>query len=411
MTASGAFKDQSSVPSVSNAGSKQSGLKKKSRLWLSLLAVALIGVSGSVVWRSQQSAQQVESELATEEVFVPATVTALGRLEPKGETVNLTAPTSTQESRIETLLIKEGDRVEAGDLVAVLDNRARLQATLQKAKEQVRIAEARLAQTQAGAKSGELQAQRAEISRLEAAQLGDIDTQQAAIARLNAELNTAEAEFQRYQSLYTQGAISASERDAKQLTYVSAQRRLQEAEAALNRIRTTSQQQIEQARATLDRIGEVRPVDVALAEAEVRSAIAGVAEAQANLAQAEVRSPVSGQILEVHTRPGEIIASEGIATLGQTSQMMVIAEVYQDDIAKITRGQSAEIITSISPEALAGTVERIGLQVQQQQVVNEDPAANIDAKVVEVSIELDETASGRVKGLTNLQVTATINVE
>ena len=402
MTASGAFKTQLSP--------KQGGLKK-SRLWLSLVAVALVGVSGTVVWRSQQSAQQAESELAAEEIFVPATVTALGRLEPKGETVNLTAPTSTQESRIETLLVKAGDRVEAGDLIAVLDNRTRLQATLQKAQEQVRIAEAKLAQTQAGAKSGELQAQRAEIARLEAAQLGDIDTQQATIARLEAELSTAEAEFQRYQSLYTRGAISASERDAKQLTYVSAQRRLQEAEAALSRIQTTSQQQIEQARATLDRIGEVRPVDVALAEAEVQSAIAGVAEAEANLAQAEVRSLASGQILEVHTRPSEIIGSEGIATLGQTSQMMVIAEVYQDDIARVAPGQSAEIVTSISAEPLAGTVERIGLQVQQQQVVNEDPAANIDAKVVEVSIALDETARERVEGLTNLQVTATITVE
>ncbi|MFK8183985.1 MAG: HlyD family efflux transporter periplasmic adaptor subunit [Phormidesmis sp.] len=389
----------------------QLGKSKNARLWLAIAATALLGISGALIWRSHQTNELPASSTSAEQVFIPTTVTALGRLEPKGEIVNLTAPTSTQESRIETLRVKEGDRVAAGDLIAVLDNRDRLQATLLSAQAQVRIAQAKLAQTKAGAKSGELQAQRAEIARLEAAQIGDIATQQATIARLQAERNTAQAEFQRYQSLYERGAVSASERDANQLTYTSAQRRVQEAEAALNRIQSTRQQQLEQAHATLNRIGEVRPVDVALAEAEVRSAVASVAEAQANLEQAEVRSPASGQILKIHTRPGETIASEGIVTLGQTEQMMVVAEVYQDDIAKIEPTQPVEIISSISSESFIGTVESIGLQVQQQQVVNEDPAANIDAKVVEVTISLDPDASKQLASLTNLQVTATINVE
>ena len=391
-------------------GAKSSALKNV-RFWLMLGAIALIGTSGFVVWRSRQAAQLESVHSSVEDVFVPSTVTALGRLEPRGEVIELTAPTSTQESRIESLLVGEGDYVGAGDVVAVLDNRSRLQATLQKAQEQVRMAEAKLAQVRSGAKSGEIQAQRAEISRLEAAQVGDIETQRATIARLAAELRTAEAEFQRYQSLYERGAISASERDANRLTYESAQRRLQEAQATLSRIQSTSSQQIEQALATLDRIAEVRPADVMFAEAEVRSAVASVAEAEANLAQAEVRSPIAAQVLKVHTRPGEVISSDGIVTLGQTAQMMVVAEVYQDDIAKVEPGQGVEVVTSISAEPLAGTVESVGLQVQQQQVVNEDPAANIDAKVVEVLIALEEDASARVQNLTNLQVSATIEVE
>ena len=61
-------------------------------------------------------------------------------------------------------------------------------------------------------------------------------------------------------------------------------------------------------------------------------------------------------------------------------------------------------------DTLQGTVERIGLRVEQQQVVDEDPAANIDARVVEVQIRLDPNSSEKVVGLTNLQVTATINI-
>lgn len=384
-----------------------------SRRWIAVATALALGIFGVSAWQVRQTQIETVQQAAerAERVVEPDTITALGRLEPQGETISLTAPTSTQESRIDKLLVKVGDRVEADDIVAVLDNRDRLQATLQMAEEQVRIAQAKLAQVQAGAKSGEMQAQRAEISRLEAAQQGDIAAQQATISRLQAEVANAEADYQRYDSLYARGAISASDRDARQLTYTTTQKQLEEAQAGLSRIQSTGQAQISQAAATLDQIGEVRPVDVELARAEVRAAQASVAEAQANLNQAEVRSPVAGQILKLHTRPGEKISEEGVATLGQTSQMIVVAEVYQDSIAKVRPGQPVKVTTPVLEQALAGTVERIGLQVERQQVVNEDPAANIDAKVVEVYVQLHEASSAQVAGLTNLQVTATIRTD
>ena len=383
------------------------------RRWLVVLGITILGLSGVAAWSVWQlrTAQARNEPTEIVPVSTISTVTALGRLEPAGEAVNLTAPTSTQESRVDQLLVREGERVEAGQVIAILDNRDRLQATLQTAKEQVRIARTRLAQVEAGAQAGEIQAQIAEIARLEADQVGNVNTQRATIARLEAEVQNAQIEHQRYDSLHRRGAVSTSERDAKQLAYKTAQRQLQEARAALTRIQTTGQEQIAQARATLDRIEEVRPVDIAAAEAEVQSAIAAVAEAQAHLDQAYVRSPSAGQILKIHTRPGETVGSEGIATLGETQQMMVIAEVYQSDIIKVQPGQSVEINSPAVPETLQGTVERIGLQVERQQVVNEDPAANIDAKVVEVHIRLDATASEKVVSLTNLQVTAKIQID
>ena len=87
---------------------------------------------------------------------------------------------------------------------------------------------------------------------------------------------------------------------------------------------------------------------------------------------------------------------------------MVVAEVYQDDIAKVDLGQSVDIASPAITTPLTGTVERIGLQVGQQQVVNEDPTMNIDARVIEVHIRLNEASSAAVAGFTNLQVTATI---
>ncbi len=390
----------------------QAASTQSPRRWLAFVGVAILGLAGTGwgVWQFR-AAQMREAQ--TDVLVVPEiqTVTALGRLEPAGEMINLTASTSTQQSRIEELLVEEGDRVQAGEVIAILDNRDRLQASLQKAENQVRVAQAKLAQVQAGAKAGELQAQGAEIARLQADRTGSLAAQRAAVDRLEAEVQNARIEYERYESLYQQGAVSASQRDAKRLTYTTAQQQVQQAQAELARIETTSQEQIQQAQATLDRLAEVRPVDIEAAEAEVQSAKAAVAEAQANLEQAEVRSPRAGQIIKIHTYPGEKIADQGIVTLGQTQQMKAIAEVYQSDISQIQVGQPATITSPVIPNSLQGTVERIGLQVEQQQVVDEDPAANIDAKVVEVHIRLDPNSSQNVAGLSNLQVTVTIQTE
>lgn len=49
-------------------------------------------------------------------------------------------------------------------------------------------------------------------------------------------------------------------------------------------------------------------------------------------------------------------------------------------------------------------------KIERQQVVNTDPTANIDAKVVEVKVKLDKESSQRVAGLTNLLVNVQIEI-
>ncbi|MEL6468170.1 MAG: ABC exporter membrane fusion protein [Cyanobacteria bacterium J06623_4] len=409
MSSSGALSAQGTAGEKSGKlPGKVSGLSAR---WLVIAGVLILGLVGLTAVRSRQ-ARIAEQEAAEQAAQVPVitTVTALGRLEPDGEIINLTPPTSVQSARIAELPVEVGDQVAEGQVIAVLDNRDRLQAALQRAERQVDIARANLARVEVGAQTGEIDAQIAEISRLEADQAGNIATQQATIERIRAEVNNARDDFARYNTLYERGGISASERDSRRLTLTTAEQRLAEAQATLSRIRTTGEQQISQARATLDRIEEVRPVDVDSATAELNSAIAAVSEAEANLEQSYVRSPSNGQVLKIHARPGETVPSEGIATLGQTSQMMVVAEVYQDDISKVEPGQSVSVTSTAIPETLTGTVDRIGLQVEQQAVINEDPTENINAKVIEVHIELDDASSEVADDLTNLQVTAQIDI-
>ncbi len=427
--------------------SAQSGiLTPRSTFALSALAILIVGGSGIYAARQFQSGGNRIAETAPVSSPKITIVTALGRLEPKGEVIKLSAPTSAEGSRVEHILVEEGDRVKAGQVIAILDSENRLQAALAEAQERVRVTQANLMQVKAGAKEGEIAAQRATVARIKTettsqitaqnAVVARIDTerqnaiaaQQATITRLESELANAQIEYQRYQTLYQEGAISASIIDSKRLTLERSQQQLKEAQANLARISLGQAQQIKEAQAnlarisaggeeqikeaesTLDKISEVRPVDVQAAQAEVNQALAAVKTAQANLDRAYVKSPRDTQVLKIHNRPGEIIAPEGIAELGETSKMYAVAEIYESDIKEVKNGQNVQITSDSFPGKLKGTVERIGFQVKKQNVINTDPSANIDNRVVEVRIRLDPTSSQKVTGLTNLQVKVTIDI-
>lgn len=340
-------------------------------------------------------------------------ITALGRLEPKGEVIQLAA--NPPGSRIAELRVKLGDRVRKGQIIAVLDTHDRALAALTQAQKRVGIAQAKLAQVQAGAKRGEISAQQATIDRTEVQLREDVAAKDAAIAKLEAEVKNAELEFQRYEFLEKQGAISTSLKDGKRLTLDVSRQQLAEAKANRRQAAETIAKQVKEAEATLDRIAEVRPVDIEAAQAEVQSAIAAVQQAQAELDLTVVRAPRDGQILKVHTWEGEIIDSKnGIVSIGQTDVMYAVAEVYETDLPKIRVGQAATM-TSVSGGKLArslkGKVDEIGLEVAKKDVLNTDPAASIDARVVEVKVRLDPEDSQSVAGLTNMKLQIAIGLQ
>lgn len=340
-------------------------------------------------------------------------ITALGRLEPKGEVIQLAA--NPPGSRIAELRVKLGDRVRKGQIIAVLDTHDRALAALTQAQKRVGIAQAKLAQVQAGAKRGEISAQQATIDRTEVQLREDVAAKDAAIAKLEAEVKNAELEFQRYEFLEKQGAISTSLKDGKRLTLDVSRQQLAEAKANRRQAAETIAKQVKEAEATLDRIAEVRPVDIEAAQAEVQSAIAAVQQAQAELDLTLVRAPRDGQILKVHTWEGELIDSKnGIVSIGQTDVMYAVAEVYETDLPKIRVGQAATM-TSVSGGKLArslkGKVDEIGLEVAKKDVLNTDPAASIDARVVEVKVRLDPEDSQSVAGLTNMKLQIAIGLQ
>jgi len=399
---------------VKDAIVKKSSVTKPPVHQLTILTIATTflvgGVTTYMLWRFQSSQAGVTQTVKVNNIPEVKTVTALGRLDPGGEVIQVSAPTSSEGSRVEQLLVKEGDSVKAGQVIAILDSRARLQGALGEAQQQVRIAQAELASIKAGAKVGEIEAQRAQIARLEIERHNNIEAQTATVARLEAEFRNAQIENQRYQMLHQEGAISASLKDSKRLNFETAQEQLQEARANLKRIQSGQKQQLNEAKATLKQIAEVRPVDVEVAAAKVSSAKVAVQKAQTDLEQAYVKALQTGRVLKIHTYPSERVSDKGIIEFGKTGQMYAVAEVYQSDISKVHAGQRAKAISDSLPEQLQGTVERIGLSVVRQNVIHADPAANTDARVIEVWVRLDPASSKKVAQLTNLQVTVMIEI-
>jgi HlyD family secretion protein len=371
----------------------------------------LLGAFGTVtLWRSLSPSSQAQP---TENVAPKAkTVTALGYLEPQGKVIKLAAPSSSTggNSRVEKLLVKQGDTVKVGQVVAILDSRDRLEAALVEAEEQVKVSLSNLEVVKSGAKRGEINSQQAAIARINAQSEGIIQAQTAAVSRLQLEVQNAQTESQRYEMLYTEGATNASLRDSKRLALAVAQKNLQEAQAVINRIQTTRSPELNEAQSTLDRISEVRTVDVLASQAQVDRAIASVQQAKAQLDLAYVRTPQAGVVLEVNTRAGELVSSNGIVEIGKTNQMLAVLEVFEGDIVKVEKGEKVKLFGDSLPKELTGEVIEIGERVQRQNVVNSDTTANIDARIVEVRVKLDPDSASQVRSLTNLQVTGEIQL-
>jgi len=341
-------------------------------LWLGgiFLATLATGISiYSVVSSSKPNITNNTSAIAS----APLPVTALGRLEPEGEVMRLAAPVALDGDRLKELRVQVGDRVKAGQIIAVLDASARFADEVAQAKAQLEIAQAEFARVSAGAKQSEIQAQEASILRLQADLRGSEASQSATISRWQSEVRTAEAELARFQQLYAQGAISASVLDTKRLAAETTRAQLQEALSTRDRFANTLQAQILEASSTRDRIAEVRPVDIVTKAREVDSAIAA-------------------------------LKHDGIVELGATDRMVAVLEVYQTEIDRVKVGQSATISGQSFQGEVKGIVSQVGLQVERQRQATNQAGENLDRRVIEVKVRLSPEDSRRVAAFTNLQV-------
>jgi len=318
------------------------------------------------------------SQVKTQEqiaVVSEGDVVALGRIVPRGDVISVATPSGAGDARIAELRVSVGDDVEQGDILAVLDNLPQLQSAVASAQAGLRVRDANLTQTRASNTA----------SRAEA---------QASLEHAQATADVAQSELDRITTLFERG--------------VSTRANLDQAVAAA----TQAARDVERAQATLSRYSagsETVQADIAVAEANLDAARATLASAEQDLDSAYVRAPERGKVLDVNVRAGERAGTTGIIDLGDTSQMTVEAEVYQTMIGRVTIGDPVTVSADALEHVLTGTVTAIGLEIGRQSITSDDPAANTDARVVDVIVTLDAASSPTAAPFTNLETIVRID--
>jgi HlyD family secretion protein len=304
-------------------------------------------------------------------------VVGLARLMPRGDISYVAPPYGAGDARVAEVLVAEGDVVTRGALVARMDNQAQLESAILLAGANLAVRQATLVQTRAAV----------ENSRNEAL---------ASLAQARAVASEATASLSRTNDLSAHGVTTQSALD----TAIAAER---QATAAVGK-----------AEATLARYASAKvedQPDVIVASRNLEAAEAELARARNDLVRSAVVAPISGTVLNIHARPGQKPPTEGLMEMGDTSRMMAEAEIYQDRISLVEIGQPVELVATALNRTLQGRVATIGLTVGRQGLLSDDTAANTDARVIRVMVELDEASSTIAARFTNLEVIARIDTD
>ncbi|WP_165943260.1 efflux RND transporter periplasmic adaptor subunit [Roseicella aquatilis] len=343
---------------------------RKQGLVLTGLALAVTGAA-ALVWSRDGGAERREPAIPALQAE-PVGVGALGRVEPASRIRKLNQPGGFNVARLDRLFVQEGERVEAGQILAVFADAAQKDAAVAQAEASARQARASLARIRAAGRPEEIEAQRARITALR-----------------NAEAS-ATREAQRAEALLPSGAgnIATAERNRFAASRAAAERAEAEAE--------------------LLRLSRPRPEDVAVAEAELAAAEAAVTRARADAGLSRIVAPIAGTVLKVHARPGDQVGADGVLDLADLSALDVVADVYETDLPRLRPGAPAEVVVPGESRRYPAELREIGWLVRRTTQAGTDPVAAVDARTVEVRLRLGEEGRAALERRTNMQVQVAI---
>lgn len=113
----------------------------------------------------------------------------------------------------------------------------------------------------------------------------------------------------------------------------------------------------------------VAEADLRSSEEALQRSIAVLSDAREQRAKTEIRAPISGRIVSLPIKAGEVaipstasLAGAQLMKIADVSAIQAEVKVDEADVAKITLGQRADVFAAAYPDtALAGKVERIAL--------------------------------------------------
>ena len=378
---------------------------RKPSVWIGIALLLMVGGASLLVLRSVRQSRQADLEEAAKPPPERVDVAALGRIEPKSEVIDVAAAETGVLAR---LLVDEGVQVQSGQVLAELDMYQIRKAERDYAASQLAEAENTLA-AERSVGSARITEANTKAGQIDQPQIQAIEAQSAKIRSLEARLALAETDLNRFKNLFSQGAITRQDLDRQQTQVDELTSDIANAIATKTQLELARDTALENAAAQ---------VSMAEADLQLASVESGVEAARQNLVLADARlertiikAPVTGQVLDIYVRPGEAVSSNRLLSMGNTNEMYVVAEVYETDVGLVKPGQTAKITSrnGAFEGELSGMVETIGLQIFKNDVLDDDPAANANARIVEVRIAIDQDQA--VVMLTNLQVDVLIDIQ
>jgi len=258
-----------------------------------------------------------------------------GRID--GDTVDISSKT---EGKIIDIKVREGDSVEAGQLLARISS-PQDEAQVESQKAKVIEAERMLDEAEAAAP--------ARVSVAEA----NLAAAKADLVQKQAQLKQAELDAKRYPPLVRTGAAPAQTADQYKTEMDVA---LASADASRKQV-AAAEASLEQAKAQLQQI--------ATAKANVASSKAMLQRFEANVSDLKITAPIKGTILTRSAEPGRVVAAgQSILTMVDLNKLYLRGFVPEGNVGKLKVGQQAEVYLDSNPkEAVPAEVIRIDPQV------------------------------------------------
>jgi multidrug resistance efflux pump len=290
--------------------------------------------------------------------------------------------------RIQTLTVKEGDTVQAGQLIAVIQSDD-LEAALQAAEA--------TAASQRSKLNGTVETERQNSGETTSATVSaeaQVRVAEASLAQAKAQLAHQQADTSRTVALAQQGIMSAQARDEM----VTAQNAAQAAVNAAQSTLSAAQANLLQARAH-ELLTKVSAQTVDSSRADMASARALADQARIQKSYSEVIAPVSGRVNVWAARQGEVVTmGETIVTIMDLTQTWVYAPLPETQADAVQLGDTLRVVMP-SGETVDGKV--INKATEADFATQRDVSSRKrDIKTIELKLLIDNPGEKFVPGMT-----------
>ena len=325
------------------------------RAWL-FPVVAVLGIAFAV-WTSMRSTRPTIAAAAVSEPPKPAYSTFIaGAGLVESATENIAIGTAVA-GVVVSVPVAIGDRVAANAPLVRLDDRP----------QQARLAEA----------EAQLARIRAQLSRLKALpRAEDLPPAAARVSEAQAILADAKDQLDRAQRAALTGSISEDVLARRSFALQSAVARGEEALAANAMLKA----------------GAWAP-DIALTEADIRTAESQVAAARTEIERLTITAPFAGTILTLDVRPGQFAAAgpTALLTLGDTTRLHVRVDIDEQDAWRMNaQAAGTATVRGNSARLYHLTWLRTEPYVRPKKSLTGDSTERVDTRVLQAVYRIDE---------------------